>query len=280
MAMIRCAVFLLCFAGCALLLRLEIPRLPGPDDLRAAYARLLKRLESLRDRGTLRQKIDRAQGKSKENFFTKNLGDARRILLSTNQQGKIRLLTRMSALCFAVGAAAALAMRNILMLPVLSVGFSLIPMWYVKYSEVYFKKTLCNELEVALSVVTSSYLRTDNLLRSVEENLAYMNEPVRQSFSQFVNQVKFVDANVQNGVRNLKASIQNPVFHDWCDILLLCVSDRTYKQSLLPVVEQFSDNKALQNSLETIIQQPVREFNMIALMAVGMVPLIYMMNKE
>jgi hypothetical protein len=49
-------------------------------------------------------------------------------------------------------------------------------MWYIRYSEVRYKRQLCDELEVALSVITSSYLRTDNLPQSVEENLSYLED--------------------------------------------------------------------------------------------------------
>ena len=103
---------------------------------------------------------------------------------------------------------------------------------------------------------------------------------MRTAFAKFVNGVKFVDANIQNNIQNLKASIENPVFHDWCDILTLCMIDRNYKYSLSPVVEQFSDNKALQNSLETILQQPVRTFLSIAGIALAMIPIIYLVNKD
>lgn len=255
------------------------PKTPSKQEIKARLEKLGGRLQGLKKEKTLRQKAEQAQGKFKVNFFDKNLADARRILTSTNQAGKIRLMTQMSVVCFVVGFGAAVLMRNVLMIPVLSVGFALIPMWYIRYSEVSFKKRLSNELEVALSVVTSSYIRTDNLLRSVEENLSYLNEPVRSSFSRFVNEVKYVDANVQNGIRNLRGTIDNPTFHDWCDILLLCVVDRTYKQSLSPVVEQFSDNKALQDSLETTLQMPVREFNMIAILVVVTIGLLYLINK-
>ena len=277
---IKIIVFALLVIGGAFLFGLNPFRwIPAKEELKNKADRLVKHLRQGRKQSLLR-KVRQCQGKVKPNFFQQNLMDARRILTSTNQQGKIKLMTRMSAVCFCIGLAASIVMQNVLMLPVLSVGLSLIPMWYIRYSEIHFKRQLCDELEVALSVITSSYLRTDNLLQSVEENLSYLEEPVRGAFAKFVNGVKFVDANVQNGIKNLKESIENPVFHDWCDILTLCVIDRNYKYSLSPVVEQFSDNKALQNSLETIIQQPVRTFNIIVGIVLAMIPILYALNRE
>lgn len=279
MLMLQAAVLLLLLLGAVLLFNLNPFSGIRAEDVKKAYHGLLDRLRGRR-RKTLRQEADRAQGKERKNFVQRNLFEARQVLILTNQQSKVTLMNRMCVVAFIIGAGIALAIRNVLMLPVLSIGCALIPMWYIRYSEFYFKKRLNNELEVALSVVTSSYMRTDNLIRSVEENLTYMGDPVRAAFAKLVNEVKYVDANVQNGIRNLRASINNPVFHDWCDILLLCAADRTYKQSLTPVVEQFADNKALQNSLETIIQQPVREF--ISIIAVVMItfPMLYMLNHD
>ena len=279
LGLIKLLIFVLPIIGGALLIQAHPLRTLRALGLRDKGARLLARLWNGRKK-TLRQKIDQAQGKTKSNFFVQNLTDAKRILLSTNQGNKIQALNRVSILCFCAGAVLSLVIGNLLMLPVLSVGFALIPMWYIRYSEVRYKKRLCDELEVALSVITSSYTRTDNLLQSVEENLTYLNEPVKSAFSRFVNQVKYVDANLHNGIRGLKASINNPVFHDWCDILLLCASDRTYKQSLTPVVEQFNDNRSLQNALETIIQMPVREFNGVIGVVLITLPVVYMLNKD
>jgi len=279
---IQLLIFALLMIGSAFLFGLHpLLWIPTKEEWKAKVDRLVKRLQKGRKQSLLR-KVRQSQGKGRSNFFLHNLSDARRILTSTNQQGKVKLklMMRMSAVCFCGGLVAAVVMQNILMLPVLSVGCSLIPMWYIRYSEVRYKRQLCDELEVALSVITSSYLRTDNLSQSVEENLSYLEDPVRAAFQKFVNGVKFVDANVQNNIQNLKASLQNPVFHDWCDILTLCMIDRNYKYSLSPVVEQFSDNRALQNSLETILQQPVKTFNIIVGISVGMIPLLFVINKS
>lgn len=276
---VRVLVFSLLLVGAAFIFDLNPIRAMSLETIKAAGQRLLAELKNGR-RKTLRQQTEQAQGRGKENFFERNLSDARRVLISTNQSGRIKLMNRLCVVGFCIGFAAALLVQNILLLPVLSVGFALIPMWYIRFSEFHYKKQLQNELEVALSVITSSYLRTDNIVASVEENIAYMNEPVRSSFSKFVNEVRYVDANIQNGIQNLKNAIENPVFSDWCDILTLCVTDRTYKQSLPPVVEQFSDNKSLQNSLETIIQQPVKEFRGIIVIVLGTIPLLQAINTD
>ena len=64
------------------------------------------------------------------------------------------------------------------MVPILGIGFSLAPIWYLRSTAASYKKHLNEELETAISIITTSYLRTEDLIRAVKENLPYINEPV------------------------------------------------------------------------------------------------------
>lgn len=228
----------------------------------------------------LKQRIDLVQGRQRVNFWSQNFEQARRILVTTNQESKLKLLNLICVVFFFIGAVLSLLAQNILLVPVLSIGFTLIPMWYIKYNEFHYINRLASELEVALSVVTTSYIRTDNLLQSVEENLHYIDRPVRDVFAKFLNEVKYVNANVSSALETMKGSFQNSIFHEWCDTMLLCQNDRELKHSLQPIVDQFRDNKDLQQSMQTILLQPTREYRNIVLIVLSSIPLIYFMNKE
>ena len=52
------------------------------------------------------------------------------------------------------------------------------------------------ELETAISIITTSYLRTEDLIRSVKENLPYINEPVKANFEAFVYEAELINANI------------------------------------------------------------------------------------
>jgi tight adherence protein B len=54
--------------------------------------------------------------------------------------------------------------------------------------------------------------------------------------------------------------------------------DRNYKYSLSPVVEQFSDNRALQIRWRPF-STAVKTFNIIVGISVGMIPLLFVVNK-
>ena len=231
-------------------------------------------------KNNLRQRIDVALGRQRTNFWTQNFEQARRVLVTTNQQGKLRLLNSLCVVFFFAGAAVALAAQNILLLPVLSVGATLIPMWYIKYNEYHYINRLSGELEVALSVITTSYLRTENLLQSVEENLRYIDRPVKEVFAGFLNEVKFVNANVPAAIERMKLSFTSAIWHEWCDTMLLCQDDRELKHSLKPIVEQFSDNKELQQSMETILLRPTKDYRNVVVIVLGTLPLLWVLNKD
>ena len=229
---------------------------------------------------TLKQRIDLIQGRQRMNFWSKNFEQARKVLMTTNQQSKVKLLNSLCVVFFFAGAVIALLAQNILLLPVLSVGFTLIPMWYIKYNEYHYINRLSNELEVALSVVTTSYMRTENLLQSIEENLRYIESPVKEVFANFLNEVNFVNANVPSAIERMKHAFANSIYHEWCDTMLLCQDDRELKHSLQPIVDQFRDNKDLQQSMETILLQPTREYRNIVFIVLLTFPLLYFLNKD
>lgn len=229
---------------------------------------------------TLKQRIDLIQGRQRVNFWSKNFEQARKVLMTTNQQSKVKLLNTLCVVFFFAGAVLAILAQNILLLPVLSIGFTLIPMWYIKYNEYHYINRLSNELEVALSVITTSYMRNENLLQSIEENLRYIESPVKEVFAGFLNEVNFVNANVPSAIEKMKLSFANSIWHEWCDTMLLCQNDRELKHSLQPIVDQFRDNKELQQSMETVLLKPTRDFRNLIITELAILLLLYLLNNE
>ena len=45
------------------------------------------------------------------------------------------------------------------------------------------------ELETALSVITTAYLRTENFQQAVEENVRYLHPPVQEVFQHFLMRI-------------------------------------------------------------------------------------------
>jgi hypothetical protein len=91
---------------------------------------------------------------------------------------KFPMICAVSLLLFAIGAAVAIVMSNFFLVPVMAVGMMFIPFWYVKLTAGHFKKDVSSELETALSIITTAYLRSEDFLTAVEENISYLNQPV------------------------------------------------------------------------------------------------------
>ena len=58
----------------------------------------------------------------------------------------------------------------------------------------------------------------------------------------------------------MKTKIDNEVFHEWCDSLILCQSDRSLKSTLTPIVNKLSDMRVVNADLEYLITGPRKEF--------------------
>lgn len=78
---------------------------------------------------------------------------------------------------------------------------------------------------------------------------------------------------------NMKTKIDSEVFHEWCDSLILCQTDRSLKSTLTPIVNKLSDMRVVNADLEYMITGPRKEFISMAFLVIGNIPLLYMLNK-
>ena len=198
----------------------------------------------------------------------------------TGRSNRFSLVCAFSLLLFAIGAAIAIVMGNFFLAPVMAVGFMMLPFWYVQLTASHFKKDIAAELETALSIVTTAYLRSENILTAVEENLNYLNPPVHQVFKDFVLRVKFIDPDVLEAIKVLRTKIDNEVFREWCDALCDCQHDRSLKVTLTPIVSKLSDMRIVNGELEYLVFEPRKEFIIMVIFVIGNIPLMYLLNKS
>lgn len=228
---------------------------------------------------TLTDELNVLTGKPARGFFTQDY-EIRQILRDMGREDRYEAVTRLTLLLFAVGAVLALLINNVYMVPILGIGFSLLPIWYLRSTAASYKKHLNEELETAISIITTSYLRTEDLLRSVRENLSYINEPVKASFQAFVWESELINANTTSTINSLKMKIPDQIFHEWANILIQCQSDRSMKNTLPTIVQKFSDVRIVQSELEAMMQGPRREAITMMFLVIANVPLLYFLNKD
>lgn len=238
------------------------------------FRRLDSRPKSIRD------EINEANNRKKQSYLRREIAEARNVLKMTDREEKFPMICMASLLLFAAGAAAATALGNYFLVPVLAVGMMLLPFWYIRLTAGHFKKAVATELETALSIITSAYLRTEDIQTAIEENVEYLNQPVKNVFGDILIRIKLIDPDVDAALRDLDTRIDNDVFHEWVAALRTCRRDRTMKSILPPIVAKLSDMRVVNGELEAMAFGPRKEFITMAALVIANVPLVYFLNRD
>ena len=191
------------------------------------------------------------------------------------------MLCILSMLLFVLGVMIALTMKNGYLVLVLAVGFALLPFYYVKFTAGRHKKQINTELETALSIITTSYLRGKNtIIRAIEENQPYLNPPVAEVFRNFLLQAKLINSNIKEALEQMKPCIDNAVFHEWVDAVVACQDDYNLKSILPPIVSKLSDMRVVSAELDLLLFEPIKEYITMIVLLLGSIPLMYFLNAE
>ena len=87
-----------------------------------------------------------------------------------------------------------------------------------------------------------------------------------------------LNANMVSAISTLKMKVPNQIFHEWCNTLIQCQSDRSMKNTLAFTVQKFSDQRIIQSELEAIINEPKKEAITMMFLVIGNIPLLYVLN--
>ena len=228
----------------------------------------------------IREEILEETKRRKKSYFRREIEEVQAILKTTDREELFPLLCTASLLLFAAGAAIAVMIGNVFLVPVLACGFLFLPFWYIRLTASHFKKDVSSELETALSIITTAYLRSEDILTSVEENLEYLNPPVKTVFADFVSRIRLIDPDLEAALEELKGKIENDVFMEWVGALKSCLYDRSLKTTLTPIVAKLSDMRIVNAELEYLVFEPRKEFITMVVLAVGNIPLLYFLNQS
>jgi len=228
----------------------------------------------------LKGKVKNLDKESRTNIISQSYKTMSSILDRTGEGSKIKQMNIISAVCGGFGVLIALRLQSFLLLPILGVGLALLPMWLMKFKAFRFHITVVNELSVVLSVVTNSYMRSEKIIQSIEENLVYMNAPIKQHFEWFIHQYKNVNPNIVYNLEGLKKRIDDKIFCLWVDTLIMCQKDIKQKYSLNAIVEQYTNDKELLNLLSAEISAPIRTFVIVCLLSTLAFPLTILVGQQ
>ena len=234
----------------------------------------------LRPKKGIREDIKESSGRKKVGLLGRELTEAQSILEMTGRGNRFSVICAISLALFCLGGSIAILLGNFFLAPVMAVGFMFLPFWYVKLTASHYKRDVSAELETALSVITTAYLRTEDIVTAVEENTTYLNPPVSKVFQDFLVQVRLVNPDVGAALSTMRGRIDNEVFREWCDALSDCQHDRSLRTTLTPIVAKLSDMRNVNAELEYLIAEPRKEFLIMVIFVIGNIPLMYLLNKD
>lgn len=238
------------------------------------FKKLLSKPRSIKD------EINETTKRKKVSFLRREIVEVQEILKVTGREKRFPMLCAFSLLLFAMGGSIAIMLGNFFLVPVMAIGFMFLPFWYVRLTQSYFKRDIAAELETALSIITTAYLRNEDILTAVEENMNYLNPPVLSVFKGFASRIKLINPDVIGALQAMKEQIDNAVFREWCDALIACQLDRSLKTTLTPIVSKLSDMRVVNGELENMVFEPRKEFITMVILVIGNIPLLYFLNKD
>jgi len=229
---------------------------------------------------TLKDKALTARGKKKKSKILSEIERMRRALQETGKEKQFSLACTAAMLLMIAGFIVSIAIDNMFLIPVLAVAFALIPFAYLAKTISIYETQVREEIETALSIITTSYVRSDNLISAVRENITYLKPPVKGIFESFLVEATVISPDIRMSIHNLKDKVKNSIFEEWCDTLISCQNDRTLKDTLMPVVSKLTDVRLVNNSLKTMLAETRREYWMMVAMVLANIPLLYCINKD
>jgi len=229
---------------------------------------------------SIRDEINETTHRKKPGLFRREISEAQTVLKATGKEERFPVLCAASLLLFAVGAGIAIIMNNLLLVPVLAAGMMFLPFWYIKLTAGHYRKAVTAELETALSIITTAYLRSKDLQTAVEENINYLNPPVQGVFRSFLTRIKHIDPDMNAALAELKSAIDNEVWRGGGGGGPPARVAPPMKSTLNPIVAKLSDMRIINGELENLVFAPRKEFiSMAALVALN-IPLLYFLNKD
>ncbi len=229
---------------------------------------------------TLREKARNMRAGKKKKSLGSKLAYTQTALAAMGQENKFALVCCASLVLFAAGAVVAVLIDNVFLLPALSVAFALIPFIYVRNSLSQYEKHIKTDLETTLSTITTSYIRNEDIILAVRENLDYIKPPLRACFNAFIGDAVAVSSSVKQALRNLKEKVDDDIFREWCDALIRCQDDRALVDTLHPIVAKLTDVRVVNSELSTMMAAVRTEYYTMVGLVVGNIPLLYVLNKD
>ncbi len=132
---------------------------------------------------------------------------------------------------------------------------------------------LLSDLEISLSLITSSYLRENLFSRAVKENLPFLPLMIRRPMEAYLKDEE-TSSGERGPVLRLRSAFPDETMEVWCDAVLQSFEDRSMKSALLTVLSSLSARRTALTRSGEKRRGAVIEFLTMAAMDLGSLILI------
>lgn len=206
----------------------------------------------------MRELVIQANGRRKANIFARQFAGMRDVLALTGRAEQYRRYCVIALVSAAAGVAVAVMLKNPLLIPIWAATGLFLPPLYVMLTANKYSRLINDQTASALSLVTSSYLRVENLPMSVKACLPVMRGPAKKVFTAFWLQTQYANPNVERALQDMSGKLNNGVFREWCKTMALCQHDHTKKGMLKPLLKKQDTLQAKQIELDGTLSSMVR----------------------
>jgi tight adherence protein B len=220
-----------------------------------------------------RRKVERITGK-KAGFIRAQILQSEQMLNDAGNGEQLIQYSMASVLLAIGGFMAGLATGIILVAIVLPVGLALIPLMVIQQRTATHGKLLNIALESGLTTLTNHYIQSGDFLGSIRDCLIYLPKPVDGLFKRCLIEVETVNPSVTVALRNMQIKVKNKMWREWCNIVIQCQANNQLRYTLLGVVERLSEVRQINEELDTLIKESVREYIMIVVSILLCVPIL------
>jgi tight adherence protein B len=255
--------------GCFVILRIN------PKDIILEVRQISKKSQQ-----RLTSKVSKAHKKGRQSAILRVIKEARIALILQGDEDKFATTIYIGTALAVGGVLIAVALGNVLLIPILALIAFIVPFVVVLASLGSFYRNLTNELEGALSLITNTYMRQSSLAVAVQRNLPHISGATGQVFEKYVDSVLGLGRSSKDVLMEMREDLPSAVYTEWIDACVLCEDNSDLKTTLLPIARKLSDAKAATMELDLNLYEPLKEFGIMAVFCVGAVPFIYFMRPE
>ena len=260
-------VFLFMLAGLFLLTDVSIKTL------------ILKREKRISIVNELFSEKRRALANKKDSFFKKHRNQVELAILAGEVKLSFPQYLQVVAVCSLIGLVIGLLFQNLLLSGCMAVCLPFIPYQYLKLRSAGFKQQLVSQMESAISIITNTYLQSDDIRYSIHVSLPNIEHPLNSVLTDLDTDLT-CGVNAVEALEKIRPRIESKMWREWIDRLKECQDNHSRKNLLPPIIGDITDIRGIQADLDTKMVEDWREHVMVTIFVLGYVPALRFLNTQ